>query len=179
MSDRSSLKIQEAGGLNTFQTGGVPVADAGNTVAAAHSDLFQITKGAADGAAATATAETFSGLFLPQLQGLSPVAGQRAYKLNGAYLNPTSAGYTADAANNATITISARDANGLNPVVLATLTTNIASGSAAQGATKAFTIAATNPAPLPFGATFTYAIAKGGTGVVVPASVITLDVEAI
>ena len=176
--DRASLKIQEAGGLNTFQTGGVPVADALNTISTAHSDLFQVYKAAADGAAATATAETFTGLFLPQTQGVSVVAGQRAYKVNGIYFNPTSSGYTADNTNNATITVQSRDVNGLNPVLVGTLLTNIASGNAAQGQTMKFTLNSVG-INLPFGATLTYTIAKGGAGVVVPAGAITLDIEAI
>lgn len=177
--DRASHKMQEAGALTSFITGGVAVADAPNTIAAVHSDLFPIYKSAADGAAATATAETYTGIYLPQVQGLNPTTGQRAYRVNGAYINFAGAGVTADATNNATITITARDQNGLNPVVVATLVTNLALGSAVIGATKAFTLATTNPAVLPFGTTFTYTIAKGGTGVVIPVSVITLDVEAI
>lgn len=171
--------MQEAGALSSFQTGGTPVIDPVNTIAAVHSDLFPIYKAADDGTAATTTAETYTGIFLPQTQGVSTTAGQRLYRLNAIYYVATTGGITGDNTNNAVITVSVRDANGANPVVLGTLTTNVATGNIVQGAGKTFTMATTNPAPLPAGATFTYAITKGGTGVVVRAGVITLDVEAI
>ena len=182
--DRAYRKFQEAGALNTIIAGGgsqlgaiSPVQDATNTVSAIHSDLFPIYKSADDAAAATATAETYSGIFFPQTQGLSTVAGQRLYRVNNVYYVATTGGITGDPTNNATINIFSRNATGGNQLLVASLTTTVAN-TVTQGAGIAFAMNSANIL-LPAGATITWSITKGGTGVIVRAGIFTLDVEAI
>lgn len=124
------------------------------------------TKAAADGMASTTTAETFTG----------KTNGNVRVRLLAAYAVVTATGITADAANNATITISKRDSAAANKTSVATLITNIATGNLVIGAPKAMTITATSAAEFIIAelSGFTYEIAKGGTGVVVPPTEFTL-----
>lgn len=118
-------------------------------------------KDAADGAAATATAETSIGVT------------DRARILTAAYINPDAA-LTADVANNATINVYKGDAS--------TLVASITTSPAGSGSWVAFT-----PIPLDLqseairtlaaGESLSFEITKGGTGVVVPASSISLVLE--
>lgn len=164
--DRASLKIQEAGSLGSFQTAGVPVTDPVGTVAAAHTDVFSTTKAADDGAAATATTETRTGIY-----------ARRLSRCNAVTYVATTGGITADNTNNAVITVSYRDAAGANLTTIGTLTTSItSSGNITQDVGKDFVLAA-GAGSIPAGATFTYSIAKAGTGVIVRAGSITLDLE--
>lgn len=115
---------------------------------------YEWQKDAADGAAATATAE--------QAFALVTHAGTL---LEFSVL--PSAALTADAANNATITIRRRPAaDPATPQTLATLVTDVAGGSWVAWTKKAFTLANT---ALLAGDVLTVQITKGGTGVVVPA----------
>lgn len=115
----------------------------------------QTFKAAADGAASTATAETafFQApvdLVIEQVEFVP------------------SAALTADNANNAVITVTRRNADGTGNVTVATVTTNVASGNWTQWVSKVLTLTAAN-AGLSAGMILTLTIAKGGTGVVVPA----------
>ncbi len=125
--------------------------------------VYQITlsKAAADGMASTTTAETFTGTTVGNVKG----------KLLAAYATVTATGITGDNTNNATITISKRDSAAANKTTIATVTTNVATGNFTIGAPKAMTIS-NNAVDALSG--FTYEIAKGGSGVVVPPTVFTL-----
>lgn len=116
---------------------------------------------AADGAAATATAETH-------------VWSAPAHALDGVWLKAVkylpSAALTADNTNNATLTLSKRDTAGGTQVTAAAETTNVASGSWVAFTPKAITLSATVAnQKLAAGEQLTLTIAKGGTGVIVPA----------
>lgn len=114
---------------------------------------FLFEKAAADAAASTATAETV--VF---------VAGGPLTLTNLGVV--PSAALTADAANNATITITRRNADGTGNVTVATLVTDVAGGSWTAFVRKNFgTMANTT---MTAGQMLTLTIAKGGTGVVVP-----------
>lgn len=114
-------------------------------------------KPAADGAASTATAET------PFYR------AQDAETITALQVVPGAA-LTADAANNATITVRKRLASGADGGVVATLVTDIAGGSWVQWVAKS--LGAITNGSLAAGDFLTIAIAKGGTGVVVPISII-------
>lgn len=139
--------------------------DAIAAAAQARSDFFTFDKAADDGTAATATTETYTGIYLP-----------RACLLKAATYLATTGGITADATNNATITLSKRDSAAANKTTVASATTNVAFGNVTQGAGKALTLSAANVA-ISAGSTVTFEIAKGGTGVVVRAGRVTLEVE--
>lgn len=119
------------------------------------------TKSAADGAAATATSETVIGMVA------------RASKLIGARFVPAAA-LTADNTNNAVITVSKRDSAGANKTTIASLTTNVASGNWVQWAPKALTLGLAAAIQVAAESSITFEIAKGGTGVVVPAGTLEL-----
>lgn len=117
---------------------------------------------AADGAAATTTSETVIGHV------------NFACKIIAARYVPAAA-LTADNTNNATITVSKRVAGGGSKTTIASITTNVASGSWTQWAPKDLTLTAT-AADLQIAANsgITFEIAKGGTGVIVPAGTLEL-----
>lgn len=117
-------------------------------------------KRAADGAANTATAET--SIF--RVPGLCQLAA--------AYFCPDAA-LTADAANNATITVSKYTSAGGAKTAVASLVTDVAGGDWTAWAPKALTVAA-GGASIAAGSNVTYEITKGGTGVVVPAGTLVL-----
>jgi hypothetical protein len=119
-------------------------------------------KAAADGAAATTTAES------------TIIRAPFALGVFAAYYVPAAA-LTADNTNFATITIAKRDVNGANSVTLATVTTQI-TGSGNWTAFK--------PVPIPLqstavnlaaGEVLTVTIGKSGSGVVVPIGMVHLD----
>jgi hypothetical protein len=123
-----------------------------------------ITKASADAMASTTTSETYTGLIaVPKV------------RIVAAYMTVLATGITVDATNNATITINKRDSAAANKTAVATLVTNVATGNLVIGAPKAMTVSTTSGAFVVDALSgFTYEIAKGGTGVVVPASVFTL-----
>lgn len=125
---------------------------------------YFVTKTAADGTAATATAET-TGFVMT-------TAAAAAFAV---YFTPT-ATITGDVTNNATITLSARPAAGGASVPIATLTTTAAGGPYTADVAKPMTLTAANVILTAF-QEFTLTISKGGTGVVVPISFITILVE--
>jgi hypothetical protein len=159
--DRDLLKKTQVGLASS-----AGLADAIGAVADQNTRSTYFTKAAADGMASTTTSEVFTG----------NVTVRKA-KLKGIYLNLTGAGLTADNTNFATITVSKRDSAGANKTTLGTLTTTItSSGNLAQGGAKPFVLTAAN-VDLPALTTFTFEIAKSGSGVVVPAGVFTVDFE--
>jgi hypothetical protein len=164
--DRASLKMQQAGALGSFASGGTAVSDAVGTVGQAHSDIFVFDKAAADAMASTTTAETYTGINLPY-----------AGKVKAITFVPTSGGLTADASNYATVTVSRRDSAAANKTTLGTITTTVASsGNLTQGVGEDAVLTSAN---VDFAAdsTVTFEIAKTGTGVVVPAGRFTVLVE--
>lgn len=132
-----------------------------------NTEVFVYSKAAADGSASTATAETDLNVPVPR------VAILRAVRLT-----PQGASIIADATNNAVITVSKRDSTGGNLTTVATLTTNVAGIGAtlAQRATAAFVLSGANTR-ITAGSSLTFSIAKGGTGVVIPISMLSIDLE--
>ncbi len=118
-------------------------------------------KEAADGAAATATAEH------------AFYRASCAMTVKAVRYVPDAA-LTADNTNDATITVQRRNSDGTGAVTVAAITTNIASGNWVQWVAKALTLTAANAA-LAAGQILTVSIAKGGTGVVVPAGQLVID----
>lgn len=142
------------------------LSDAIAEVGKSESTYFFWDKAADDGMASTTTSETFTGVY-----------SKYAAILKSITYSPTTGGVTADAANYATVTASKRDSAGANKTTLGTLTTTIASsGNLTQGAGKAFVLTNANVA-LSAGSTFTWEIAKTGTGVVMRAGRFTAEVE--
>ncbi len=118
-------------------------------------------KTAADGAASTATADT---PFLWTNPFSFPV-----YVVSG-YMTTTGAGITADANNNATITIKTNDGAGGATAIALSITTDVATGNFTANVSKAFTSVTIANTAVPPGGRLWINIAKGGTGVVVPVS---------
>jgi hypothetical protein len=126
-----------------------------------------LLKVAADGAAGNATAYTAA----PQIR------MPRACKVLGVYVHPQAA-LTADNANNALVKVVKGDGAAGAEVVCASMTTNVASGNWVAGTTKALTLSGTVAnLRIPAGGVLSFSIAKNGTGVVVPISAFTVDVE--
>ena len=124
-------------------------------------------KAAADGAASTATAET----------AVSSVYFPTPFRVIGARYVPD-AGVTADNTNNATINVNRRDGIGGAAAVAASLTTNVAAGNMVQYQPKPFTVSAVaGAAQGPANGILTFSIAKSGTGVVIPAGTLFVDIE--
>lgn len=162
--DREYLKAQQAGVLGTSgATSAIAEIDT------AHSLWIPITKASDDAMASTTTAETFAGVLIPF----------KARVLAIKYV-ATTGGITADGTNNATITISKRDSAGGTKTTVCAVTTNVAFGNVTQGAAKSFAsgITAANVI-ITADSTLTYEIAKGGTGVVVRAGTIWVQVTAV
>ncbi len=161
--DRQLLKQAQVGIIAAM--GAV---DAIGVVGFANTEVFVYSKAAADGAAATTTAETDLNVPVPR------VAILRAVRLT-----PQGASIVADATNNAVITVSKRDATGGNLTTVATLTTNVAGlggATLAQRATAAFVLTAAN-VRIAAGSSLTFSIAKGGAGVVIPIAMLGIDLE--
>jgi hypothetical protein len=124
--------------------------------------LFQYNKPAADGAAATATADT--------LIWTNPFA--HTVFVVGAYGVGVGAGIVADAANQAVISLKTNDGAGGATAVATSITTDIATGSWTSNQSKLFPLAnlQLGNAAIPPGGGLWFNIAKNGTGVVVPIS---------
>ncbi len=122
----------------------------------------QWQKVAADGAANTATAETF---FYR-----APVA----MLLLAAHL-VFDAAVTADDTNNAVVTIRRRDSAGANAAVVKAFTTNIAGGDFVAFAPKA--LGSLSNTSIPAGSVLTVEISKDGSGVQLPIGRLVLDAE--
>lgn len=141
--------------------------DAITTVGNAHSEFFVFQKAAADGMASTATSETDLNIYL-----------KRACILRSVTWTPQGGAVTNDNTNNFTATFSKRDSTGGNLTTVATLTNSITTygASIAQRASAAAVLTAANVA-ITAGSTLTFSIAKNGSGVVVPISLFTFEVE--
>ena len=74
-----------------------------------------------------------------------------------------------DNTNNAVLTLTRRDAAGINPLVVGTVTTNVATGNFVAFLPKAATLTVANVVLAP-GASLTLTLAKGGTGVAIAAA---------
>src|SRR3954469_2232217 len=96
--DRQLLKKQQAGAFCT--TGAT---DPLGEVAKAHSSFFVFDKGSDDAMASTTTAETYTGVYF-----------KRACVLKSISYVATTGGITADATNNAAVTVSKRDSAAAN-----------------------------------------------------------------
>lgn len=88
----------------------------------------------------------------------------------------TTAALTADNTNNAVITISSYTAAGGGKATVAVETTNVASGNWVAFTQKAITVTVAN-AVVENGGTLSLTIAKGGSGVVVPAGAFNIKYE--
>lgn len=140
------MRILMAAALSSYQLGGVVIAE--------------IPKTAADGAAATLTAETPQGLVGPNSAG--PVGS--------VYFLPAAA-LTASDTNYATIQVQKRTAGGAAVTIAQSTTQTVAGGGTGSWtAWQAVQIALSTPTPtLAALDALTYNIGKTGTGVVVPA----------
>lgn len=161
--DRAIMKQQEAGQLNT-----AGVSSPITAVAQAHSYTLSFSKASDDAMASTTTSETYTGLYVVY-----------ACRVKSVTYSATTGGITADNTNYATVTVSKRDSAAANLTTVATLTTTAtSSGNITQGAGKALVLSTTAGAlDLAIGATFTYSIAKAGSGVVVRAGTFTVELE--
>lgn len=83
---------------------------------------------------------------------------------------------TADAANKATVTVTKRDAAGINPAVVATLTTDLAQGNLVAFLPAALTPTVANVIVPPNGV-LTVLMSKAGTGVAMAAATAQARVE--
>ncbi len=141
-------------------------ANAAAEIAKQRTRVFVIKKAAADSMASDATTETL---------GFSvPYAG----RVKAIYVT-TDADVTGHASNHATITINKRDAAGANSATLGTYTTDsdvAGQGSLAEFVRKAFDLTEANVAVVA-GGCVNLAIAKGGSGVVVPIAEIQVWIE--
>lgn len=88
----------------------------------------------------------------------------------------SSAAVAADPTNNATITFNRRNADGSNPVTIATFATT---GSNSLAAFVALSVGAITNGALTVGQLITMTIAKGGTGVQLPSILFDGDIAAI
>lgn len=132
---------------------------------AAEIGVFEWPKTAADGAAGTATAETAIGLIGP---------GPQAIALGAVQIHPAAA-LTADATNNATITVNKRTAAAPGTAVPIAIGVTAPSGANSTGSWTAWqavplTIQTGAGSFVSPGDAITITITKGGTGVVVPQS---------
>lgn len=132
--------------LSDFETGAVT----------AMIGVFEWPKVAADGAAATPTAETAIGLVGP---------GPVQIGLGAITIHPA-ANLTADPTNNATITVFRRPSGGA-AVAIGQATTSVA-GTGNWTAFTPVTVPLQNGATLSPNDSITVTITKGGTGVIVP-----------
>ena len=147
------------------QLGSAGVTDVAALVTSSQSRQYQSVAKAADGMASTTTAETDLNICFNRLSRIKSVK----------YM-PTGGALTADNTNNAAITVSKRDAAGANLTTVASETTNVASGNWVQRTLKSLTLTAAN-VDVVAGGSCTFSIAKGGSGVVVPAGFFVIDVE--
>ena len=123
--------------------------------------VYTFKKAAADGMASTATAETL----------LDECTIRHPGKVVALRFTPAAA-LTADASNNAVITVQRRPASAPGtPATVLAYTTNVAGGNWTAWLAKDF-LGATTPIDVLKDDVLTVTIAKGGTGVVVPAGVL-------
>lgn len=162
--DREILKQQQAGALSSTACVD-PVAAAKE--ASSFGPVLLIDK-SADSMASDTTSETYTGLYFP-----------RACRVRGIFIICTGAGLTAHNTNYATVTVSKRDAAAGGKTAVATLTTTLtSSGTLTQYVGKGFVLSTVAGAlDIPAGGSLTWEIAKAGSGVVVPASRVCLDLE--
>lgn len=122
----------------------------------------QYMKVAADGAAGTATTETaFSRI-------------SRTGTIVGAWFVPSST-LTGDASNNATLTLAKRDGAGGGASTVAAITTTAVAGN--WSAFVPVSLGTLSNASVAAGNVLTFAISKGGTGVVVPAGTLIVAIS--
>ena len=142
-------------------TGQVAVLVAPPMVAQAALGQANYVKVAADGAAGTATSETaFHRMTRPG-------------KVLAVFFTP-SAALTADNTNYATFDVKQRDGAGGGALAIASQPTTVAGGSLTAFVHKSLDTTALTNTTLAAGAVLTFGIAKTGTGVVVPADVLTV-----
>lgn len=159
--DRELLKAQEAGVAGT-----VGATDPIGEVAKIHSYTVSFSKASDDAMASTTTSETYTGIYIPY-----------KCRLKSVTYSATTGGITADNTNYATVTVSKRDSAAANLTTIATLTTTItSSGNITQGAGKACVVTG-SAVIITAGSTITFSIAKAGSGVVVRAGTVTLELE--
>lgn len=163
----TDVEIEKGRRIGQFQTMGMSSPE---TAAQQDFSYFLVIsdKSADDGMASTATSETYTGIVVPY-----------ASRVKNIWYVATTGGITADNANYATVTISKRDSAAANQLTVATLTTTItSSGNVTQGAPKALV---TTKANIDVSAlsTFTFSIAKSGSGVIVRGGKFVIELERI
>jgi hypothetical protein len=131
--------------------------------------FFNFVKAAADGAAATATADT---LFWTNPYDFTVYVVSAKAVMTGAAL-------TNDAANNAAISLKTNDGAGGATAIAATLNTTVAAHGATllQNQSVAFEVITAANIAIPPGGGLWLNIAKNGTGVVVPVSNYTVRLQ--
>lgn len=128
---------------------------------------FVLVKPAADAMASDTTAYTAA----------YQIRMPRAGRILGAAIQPQAA-LTANASNNAVVSVQKGDGAGGAGVIMASYTSDVAGGNLAAGVTKALTLSATAAnLRFPINSVLSFAITKGGTGVVVPILTISVDIE--
>lgn len=157
--DREIIKNRDAGRAQSYGC-----VDPIGEVAKMNSFFVSFSKGSDDASASTATSETYTGKVVPYKA-----------RLKSVQYRATTGGITGDPTNNATITVSKRDSAAANPLPVATLTTT---ASVTQGAKTALVLTDANVI-VDADSTITFAIAKGGSGVVVRAGEFVLELEAV
>jgi hypothetical protein len=171
--DTEILKNRQTGQAETYgmTTPATATAGAPAEIKKLHSLLVTFSKAADDAMASTATAETYTGKSVPWLT-----------RLNNVRIVATTGGVATDNTNNMTLTIYKRDSAGANQLAIAVYTSNVAGGALTQGVPKVLgpttglTVANTI---ITADSTFTYAITKAGTGVVMRACEVILELEKI
>ena len=128
---------------------------------------YVLVKSAVDGTAGATT--TYTAGYLIRMK--------NPYRLLGAYILPIGAA-TADATNNAVVSVVSADGAGGAQIAMSTYTSNVAGGNLAAGVTKTLTNSATAANLMGAAGTLLgFSVTKGGTGVAVPALTISVDVE--
>ena len=134
--------------------------------AQASSEYFVFSKAADDATAATATAET----------GV-PIYFKRACIVKSIAYTPQTGSLIGDPTNNASVTVTKRDATGANPLTVGTLlTTTALVGTVNQYASTLFALTPANVA-VAAGSSLTTTVVKNGTGVILRAGLFTVEVE--
>lgn len=162
--DRETVKNRQIGQAQTYG-----VTDPAAVIQQVHSYFLTITdKSADDGMASTTTSETYTGVVVPY-----------ASRIKNIWYVAKTGGITADNTNYATVTINKRDSAAANQLAVATLTTTItSSGNITQGAPKALVTTKANIDVTAL-STFTFSIAKSGSGVIFRGGYFVVELEAI
>lgn len=160
--DTEIVKNRQAGQMQSY---GLASATGPQDEAAKLHTVFPFFDKAADAMASTTTSETYTNVCVPYKARIKSIK-----------LNVSATGIAVDATNNATITISKRDAAAANKLTVATYTSNVAGGAVTTGVAKELVLTGANVVVDAL-SSFTFEISKGGSGVVVPAGRFLIELE--